>query len=75
MFISPLRYQPDLNISGPSTHELAVTVIGADFVRTPAGNFVAWKVKVGDEGTAWYEVQPPHRLIKLETQFEILVLK
>jgi hypothetical protein len=50
-------------------------VIGADFVRTPAGNFIAWKVKVGDEGTAWYEVQAPHRLIKLETQFETLVLK
>jgi membrane protease YdiL (CAAX protease family) len=75
VFISPLSYQPDLNISGPSTHDLAVTVIGADFVRTPAGNFIAWKVKVGDEGTAWYEVQAPHRLIKLETQFETLVLK
>ena len=44
-------------------------------MRTPAGNFVAYKVKVGNEGTAWYEVQSPHRLIKLETQFETLVLK
>jgi len=75
MFLSPLRYQPDLNTSGPSTHNLAVTVIGADFVRTPAGDFIAWKVQVGDEGSAWYEVQAPHRLIKLETQFETLVLK
>ena len=75
VFIAPLRFQPDLNINGPSTHNLAVSVIGADFVRTPAGNFVAWKVKVGDEGTAWYEVQAPHRLIKLQGQFETLVLK
>ena len=75
VFIAPLRFQPDLNINGPSTHDLAVTVIGADFVRTPAGNFVAWQVNVGKEGTAWYEMQAPHRLIKLQSQFEALVLK
>jgi hypothetical protein len=75
VFLAPLRYQPDLQINGPSTHNLAVSVIGADFVRTSDGYIPAWKVKVGDEATAWYEVQAPHRLLRLEGAYEWLVLK
>ena len=75
VFLSPLRYQADLGISGPSSHDLAVSVLGAGLVNLPAGRFLAWRVKVGDEFSAWYEVQAPHRLLKLETQFETYLLK
>lgn len=75
MFLTPLRYQADLGISGPSTHDLAVTVVGADLLNLPAGQILTWQVKVGREFTAWYEAQAPHRLVKLETQMETYLLK
>lgn len=75
IFLAPLRFQPNLNINGPSTHDLAVTIEGAEVIRTPAGSFVAWKVRLGDEAVAWYEAAAPHRLLRLEGAFEWLVLK
>jgi hypothetical protein len=42
---------------------------------TPAGNFVAWRVKIGERQTAWYEADPPHRLLKYDDGMHVWLLK
>ncbi len=57
----------------PDIVEAFVLVTGSDLVWTPAGNFVTWKVTVtytldGEETTqaAWYDVEPPHTLVRYD---------
>jgi len=51
-----------------------VLVYGSELVSTPAGTFVAWRVEVGEERVAWYDVESPHTLVKLENGIETWVL-
>ena len=51
-----------------------VVVYGAEPVKTPAGTFIAWRVRVGDDLTAWYDVEHPHTLVALDNGMETWVL-
>lgn len=53
--------------SHPSAEEAYVVVRGAEPLATPAGNFVAWRVTVGDRSTAWYDSAAPHALLRYES--------
>jgi hypothetical protein len=47
----------------PAKQDVFVVVRTADLVTTPAGEFVTWRVTVGDTHTAWYTVDAPHHLV------------
>lgn len=47
----------------PARGETILVVRTAEQVVTPAGEFVTWRVTVGDRYTAWYTVESPHTLV------------
>jgi hypothetical protein len=70
---SPLRWSEEAQDSIPLTWEEYVIVAGSEPVATPAGNFITWKVTLGDQ-TAWYDAEPPHTLVRFDNGFESFVL-
>jgi len=47
----------------PAKEEVFVVVRTAEQVATPAGEFVTWRVTVGEKVTAWYTAEAPHHLV------------
>lgn len=47
----------------PAVDEAGVIVRTADELSTPLGDWVTWRVDVGDRYTAWYTVDAPHTLV------------
>jgi hypothetical protein len=46
-------------------------VVGQDLVRARAGEFLSWQIEVRpglDRQNVWYEVAPPHRLIRWDLE-------
>jgi membrane protease YdiL (CAAX protease family) len=58
----------------PTAQNVIVTVQGSEPIATPAGNFIAWKVVVGDQ-TAWYDSNYPHTLLRYDNDFVSYLLK
>ncbi|MHB1354435.1 MAG: CPBP family glutamic-type intramembrane protease [Anaerolineae bacterium] len=56
-------------INGPErsagTDAQTLLVFGAEPLAVPAGNFIAWRVKLGQQ-TAWYDVDAPHILLRYD---------
>jgi hypothetical protein len=69
----PALWQLETQTSVPTVEEMAVIVSGAEPVTTPAGNFIAWRVKLGP-WTAWYDVNEPHTLLRYDAGLAIYVL-
>ncbi len=63
--VYPERWDNDLKRNVLTVTEEAVLVGGAEPVSVPAGDFLAWKVTVGNQ-TAWYSVEPPYILVQYE---------
>ena len=61
----PSHYSQEAKRSIPMLDETVVNVQGAEPLATPAGNFIAWKVSLGDQ-TAWYDIQAPHTLLRYD---------
>ncbi len=61
--IWPYRRLDEIDDRAPATEDTVVVVRTAEQVSTPAGDFVTWRVTVGDTYTAWYTVDPPHTLV------------
>lgn len=61
----PSIYSQDAKRSIPMLNEIVVNVQGAEPLATPAGNFIAWKVTLGNQ-TAWYDSQPPYTLLRYD---------
>ena len=59
------RWREETHSSGPVVEPILVVVAGAEPVATRAGNFIAWRVRVGNQ-TAWYDVNPPHTLVRYD---------
>jgi hypothetical protein len=72
-FAWPSRWQPDLEQNQPAVDTVVVTVSGAEPVAVPAGNFIAWRVRIGTQ-TAWYDVNAPHTLLRYDAGFATYVL-
>jgi len=69
-------YQSDSQQTpAPAQQNRLVVVEGGQSIMTPAGNFVAWRVKIGERQTAWYEADPPHRLLKYDDGMHVWLLK
>jgi hypothetical protein len=63
--VYPQRWDETLERSVLTITGEAVVVGGAEPVSVPAGDFLAWKVRLGDD-TAWYAVEPPHTLLQYD---------
>jgi membrane protease YdiL (CAAX protease family) len=59
----PYRSAEGIDGRAPARQEGFVVVRTAEQVSTPAGEFVTWRVTVGEKYTAWYTVEPPHHLV------------
>jgi hypothetical protein len=69
----PLHWSEEAQDSVPLAQEEYVIVGGSEPVSTPAGNFITWKVTLGDQ-SAWYDSEPPHTLVRFDNAFESFVL-
>jgi hypothetical protein len=61
-FVWPLRWLEKIEKSVPHAEDVIVSFLGVEPLATPAGNFIAWRIGVGDL-TAWYDTLPPHTLL------------
>lgn len=61
----PNRYSQEAKRSTPMLDETVVSMQDAEPLATPAGNFIAWKVTLGDQ-TAWYDSQAPYTLLRYD---------
>lgn len=59
----PYRSAEAFDGRAPVRQESVVVVRTAEQISTPAGDFVAWRVTVGERYTAWYAADPPHDLV------------
>jgi hypothetical protein len=69
----PLHYSPETKKSVPYSEDSLVVVTSSEPVSTPAGNFIAWKVTLGDQ-SAWYDVKAPYTLLRYDTSVVSYVL-
>lgn len=70
----PYRWSSQDQRNAPSAQDIVLSVQGAEPIATPAGNFIAWKVKVGDQ-TAWYDADFPHTLLRYDNGLVSYLLK
>jgi hypothetical protein len=66
--------QEAISDGDPAARPTYVVIYGAEPIKTPAGTYIAWQVRVGDDQTAWYDVERPHTLVALENNMETWVL-
>ncbi len=59
----PYRSVTGVDEPAPAKEDVFVVVRTAEQLSTPAGEFVTWRVTVGERQTAWYTVDPPHHLV------------
>jgi hypothetical protein len=59
----PYRSAEGIDGRAPARQEGFVVVHTAEQISTPTGEFVTWRVTVGERYTAWYTVESPHHLI------------
>lgn len=64
--VFPQRHDPALDMSVITLTDSAVVIGGVEPLSVPAGDFMAWRVTVEDE-TAWYDVEPPHTVLKYDS--------
>ena len=70
----PNRWSAQDQRNVPTAQDIVLTVQGAEPIATPAGNFIAWKVKVGNQ-TAWYDADFPHTLLRYDNGLVSYLLK
>ncbi|MAT44801.1 MAG: hypothetical protein CL609_20895 [Anaerolineaceae bacterium] len=74
-YLEPLTWREKSQDSGPLLNTNAyLTVSGPEQVVTPAGTFSAWKVSLSNNQRAWYDVNAPYTLVKLESRMFNYVL-
>ncbi len=59
----PYRSVAGIDDRAPAKQDVFVVVRTAEQLSTPAGQFVTWRVAVGEDQTAWYTVESPHHLV------------
>ncbi len=52
-------------LSASAAERPILQVQGAEPIAVPAGNYIAWKVTLGDQ-TAWYDADAPHMLLRYD---------
>ncbi len=62
----PYRSAEEIDGRAPAREDTVVVVRTAEQVSTPAGDFVTWRVTMGERLTAWYAVDPPYDLVAFD---------
>lgn len=60
-----------VNVIQQRSQLVRIQVVGQDALATPAGDFLAWQIEVRpglDRQNVWYEVDPPHRLVRWDLE-------
>lgn len=70
---NPWYWSNDSQTHMPGSEPVVVVVQGGEPIATPAGNYLAWRVEVGEQ-TAWYDVEPPHTLLRYDDGQSIYLL-
>lgn len=65
----PLEWSEAEGASRPTVVEGTLLVLTAEPLAVPAGNFIAYRVTIGDE-TAWYDSDKPHTLLQYDNGME-----
>ena len=71
----PARWDEDLQKSVPGFKETTIIIRGGEPLATPAGNFISWRVTVGEGRIAWYDAEPPHTLLRYDDGILTYLLK
>jgi hypothetical protein len=71
---SPLRWSEVDQESIPLAEDGFVFVAGSEPLGTPVGNFIAWRVELGDE-TAWYDSAAPYTLLRYDNGMVSFILR
>jgi len=71
----PYTWRNETQDQGPVTDLRRLAVLGREVVETPAGTFTAWKVTIGREETAWYDVSNGVTVVKFFNGIETWNLK
>ncbi len=74
MLVYPSFWDAETQTNRPATKAIVILVAGTEPLELPAGNFIAWRVKVGQYWTAWYDVNAPHTLLKYDAGFATYLL-
>jgi hypothetical protein len=64
--VYPQRYDQELARSVLTVRDGAVVIGGVEPLSVPAGDYLAWRVTVGED-TAWYDVDPPYTLLQYDS--------
>lgn len=65
----PMEWSEAEGASRPTVVEGTLLVLTAEPLAVPAGNFIAYRVTIGDE-TAWYDSDKPHTLLQYDNGME-----
>ena len=71
----PAYWDTEDQHSIPGYEKTAVIIRGGEPLATPAGNFISWRVTTGQNRIAWYDVEPPHTLLRYDDGILIYLLK
>lgn len=72
--VYPYTWRESTQDQSSLVEPVSVIIYGAEPVYTPAGNFVAWRIEVGDSMVAWYDVNPPYTLVSWTDSVDTWVL-
>jgi hypothetical protein len=70
----PLRSRPGEGTNIPVVDDRVAAVRLAEPLATPAGRYIAWRVTLGENRTAWYDAEAPHDLLRYEDDLLIYEL-
>jgi membrane protease YdiL (CAAX protease family) len=71
----PYTWRNATQDQGPVAEARRMAVLGEEVVETPAGTFTAWKVTIGRDETAWYDVSNGVTVVKFFNGMETWNLK
>ncbi len=72
-YVYPSFWDDTNQTNHPTSQEIAIFITSSEPLAIPAGNFIAWRVRVGN-WTVWYDVKAPHTLLKYDAGFATYLL-
>jgi uncharacterized protein len=71
----PAQWDTDIHDSLPGSKKTTMIIRGGEPLAVPAGNFISWRVMVGQDKIAWYDVDPPFTLLRYDDGILSYLLK
>jgi membrane protease YdiL (CAAX protease family) len=71
----PAQLETGIHDSRPGSKKTTMIIRGGEPLAVPAGNFISWRVIVGQDNSAWYDVDPPFTLLRYDDGIFSYLLK